>query len=215
MSKRKVIPYSVEELAWIKANCELPRRDAYKLFCEKFKRTDIAFYNYTGLCKRKGWMTGRDGCYEKGSIPENKGKKQPYNANSARTQFKKGNAPHNTKYAGHERVTKDGYIEISIDETNKHTGYNRRYALKHRHLWEAKNGKLSDDMILKCLDGNRQNTDPQNWEAIPRGALPFLNGHRGHNYETANEELRPAILTLAKLRYRKAKVTGKTKEKCS
>jgi hypothetical protein len=35
-------------------------------------------------------------------------------------------------------------------------------------------------MALKCLDGNKQNTDPSNWEAVPRALLPRLAG--GNRY---------------------------------
>ncbi|WP_201271494.1 HNH endonuclease signature motif containing protein [Sinorhizobium medicae] len=154
-------------------------------------------------------MTGRTGNFETGSLPHNKGKKMPYHPNSARTRFKKGQLPHNTKYLGHERVSKDGYVEISVDEENPHTGFERRYVLKHRHLWEKQNGPVPDGMFLKCLDGNKQNTDPSNWELLPRATLPYLNGHRGFDYEAAEPEVRPAIIAVAKLRHAvKAKAKG-------
>lgn len=210
---RRIIPYSDEELRWIKANARRPRRQAHEEFCRLFQRSDILPENYKSLCHRKGWSTGRTGHYAKGSVPANKGKTMPYNENSARTRFKKGQPPPNTKYLGHERVSKDGYVEISIDETNPHTGFHRRYVLKHKHLWEKQHGPVPDGMCLKCLDGNRQNTDPANWEAIPRAALPFLNGHRGPNYETAALELKPTVLAIAKLkttRHAKARARRQT-----
>lgn len=207
--KRSYIKYSLEELTWIKANCGRPRKESHKEFCEKFGRSEISLGNYNALCRRKGWMTGRTGCYEKGDIPLNKGKKMPYNANSAKTQFKKGRLPHNTRYLGHERVTKDGYIEISIAQTNTYTGADRRYVLKHRHLWEKKNGKVPKEMALKCLDGNRKNCSPSNWELVPRGMLPYFNnkGSNNNNYDCAPDELKPVLLTLAKIKYAKSKAT--------
>lgn len=206
MSRGTQIIYSENELAWIKSHCHWPRKKSHQAFCEKFKRSDITSDNYKALCTRKGWVTGRSGCFEKGILPYNKGKKMAYNANTARTQFKKGHAPHNTHYLGHERISKDGYVEISVNTKNPYTGFERHYVLKHIYLWEKENGRLPKEMCLKCLDSNRQNTDPRNWEAIPRGVLPFLNGHRGHNYDEAHEELKPTILTLAKLKYSKGKI---------
>lgn len=200
---RKVITYSPDERAWIKKNAKRVRRRAHARFCEIFSRNDVSLSNFNSLCKREGWMTGRTGHYKKGSVSHNKGKTMPYNANSARTQFKKGQTPLNTKYLGHERVSVDGYVEISIAQTNPHTGFDRRYVLKHKYLWAQANGPVPAGMCLKCLDGDRTNTDPANWELIPRGALPFLNGHRGPNYNQAAPELRPAILTLAKLKHAK------------
>jgi len=124
----------------------------------------------------------------------------PFNANCARTQFKKGGLPHNTKYLGHERVSVDGYIEISVAETNPYTGYGRRYVLKHKYLWERQHGPVPEGHVLKSLDGNRLNTDPSNWTLIPRSLLPFLNGHRGPYYDRAAPAVKPVILTLAKLK---------------
>jgi HNH endonuclease len=209
MKTGKAISYTEAELAWIAANCALPRREAHAAFCEKFGRSDVSLQNYVGLCKRNGWLTGRTGHYAPGSMPANKGKKMPYNAKTAQTQFKKGHSPHNTKFAGHERLHEDGYVYTSINETNPHTGYERRYVLKHKHLWEQKHGPVPDGMVLKCLDGNKENTDPSNWELIPRGSLPFLNGFRGPHYASADDELKPVILTLAKLRAAKRRKVDK------
>jgi len=210
---RRTICYSVDELAWIEANKAKVRRISHALFCEKFNRTDVTLTNYTALCKRKGWMTGRTGQYVPGQVSHNKGKKMPFNPNSARTQFKKGQRPHNTKHLGHENVTKDGYVEISVAETNPHTGYERRYVHKHRHLWEKANGPVPDGFCLKCLDGDKANTAPSNWEAIPRALLPRLNGRFGREYDAADPEVKPTIMAIAKLEHagRTAKVTRKTR----
>lgn len=206
--KGQAITYSTEELEWIETQKSKPRRAAHADYCRKFGRSDISLSNYTSLCKRKGWMTGRTGCYAPGSVPENKGKKMPFNANSARTQFKKGRLPHNTNHLGHERVTKDGYIEISVAETNPHTGYERRYVQKHRHLWEQVNGPVPEGMALKCLDCDKANTDPTNWEAIPRALLPRLNGRFGRGYDAAEPEVKPVIMTVAKLEHKARLLKG-------
>lgn len=195
------IPYSQTELDFIKARKVMPRRKLHEKFIKKFARTDVSLKNFKGLCKRKGWLTGRSGRFEDGSTPANKGKPRPYNANCARTQFKKGNLPHNTKYEGHENVTKDGYVEISVKETNPHTGFHRRYVHKHRWLWEQKNGPVPDDMVLKCLDGNKQNTCLSNWKLVPRGMLPRLNGIYGRGYDNAPAEIKPAIMAVTELEH--------------
>lgn len=202
--KRRRIAYSETELWWIEGHRDLPRKEAYALFCKTFARDDVIFDNFKALCTRKGWTTGRTGRFEKGSVPANKGKTMPFNANSAKTQFKKGQLPHNTKHLGHERVCKDGYVEISVDETNPHAGYERRYVLKHRWLWEKANGPVPDGHVLKCLDGDRTNTDPANWVAIPRAMLPRLAGRQDLGklgYDEASPELKPIILTTAQLEH--------------
>jgi hypothetical protein len=212
MAKGIIIKYSSEELAFIKSKRKLLRKNAYKKFCKKFNRDDVSMINFNALCKRNGWFTGRFGYFEKGSIPFNKGKKQiEYTSkegikNSSKTRFKKGQTPHNTKYGGHERFSKDGYIEISVKETNPYTGFERRYVLKHKYLWEKENGKVPEGMCLKCLDGNKQNTDPSNWELIDRTVLPFLIDHRGFNYNEVSDEFKPTVLALAKLKAKKSKM---------
>lgn len=202
------IEYTPEELSWIKKHKTDERKKAHAKFCEKFNRQDVSMQNYNALCKRKGWLTGRTGCFAKGQKSWNLGRKMPFSANSAKTQFKKGNTPHNANYQGHERVTKDGYVEISVDEENPHTGFERRYVLKHKYLWENINGKVPEGHCLKCLDGDRQNTNPINWELIDRAMLPRLSGRFGRGYEDAAPELKPTILAISKLEYKAKSLPG-------
>lgn len=203
------IAYSAAEMAWLEANYSMVISTYHRDFCAAFAREDVSLVNLHSLRKRKGWSTGRTGCFEKGAEPHNKGVpcapgtggRHP---NAARHQFKKGHQPHNTNYLGHERVSKDGYVEISVDEPNPHTGYERRYVLKHRYLWEKINGPVPKGMALKCL-ADRLNTDPSNWELVPRAMLPRLNGGRNKKlvaYDAAPPELKPTILAVAKLEYR-------------
>lgn len=210
--KGRAIQYSANEMAWLEANRTMVISEYHAAFVAAFDRDDVTAQNLHSLRKRKGWRTGRTGQFVKGEVPHNKGKACPpgkggRHPNARKTQFRKGNRPHNTNFLGHERVSKDGYVEISIDEQNPHTGFERRYVLKHRWLWEKLHGPIPEGMFLKCLDGNKQNTDPSNWEMLPRAVLPYLNGHRGLDYEAAEPEVRPVILTLAKVKHanRKAK----------
>lgn len=207
--KGRQLRYTDEELAFIQSVSKWARDEAHAAFCQRFRRDDVCLKNFNALCKRKGWFTGRTGCFEKGDKPHNKGVPCPEgkggrHPNSRKTQFGKGHLPHNTHYLGHERIDpKDCYIYISVDESNPHTGYDRRYVLKHKWLWEKANGPVPDGHALKCLDGNRQNVDPANWEPIPRAILPRLAGgnryHRTLAYDDAHPEVRPTILAVAKL----------------
>lgn len=203
--KGRDIPYSAAEMKWLEANRLMVISDYHRVFCAKFGRNDVSAINLHSLRKRKGWKTGRTGCFEKGTVPHNKGKPCPpgrggRSPNARRTQFKKGNLPHNTQYLGHERVSKDGYVEVSVDERNPHTGFERRYVLKHRWLWEKLNGAVPEGYVLKCLDGDKTNCDPSNWAAIPREVLPHLNGRHGMAYDQAEPEVKPVLMTLAKLK---------------
>ena len=196
------IRYSPEELAWLEENKAFTRRDLHRLFVMRFGRDDVKIDDIKSLCTRKGWRTGRTGCFEKGAVPANKGKKMPYNANSARTQFKKGQlsgtAAARKKPIGAERFSKEGYIERKI-----HDGMplQSRWRGVHRIRWEEKNGPVPAGYALKCLDGNRRNTDPDNWEAIPRGMIPRLGGRYGYDYDHAPDELKPTLMALAKVKH--------------
>lgn len=196
------IRYSDEELAWIEAHKRLPRSQLHAEFIAKFHRNDVTKANLTSLCKRRGWLTGRTGRYEPGRTSENKGKTMPYHPNSARTRFKKGErrgvASKLWKPVGTERVSKEGYIERKI-----HDGMplQSRWRAVHLIRWEELNGQLPEGHCLKCLDGDKANTDPSNWEAIPRALLPRLNGKSGRDYDSAPADLKPTIMAIAKLEH--------------
>lgn len=201
--KGRIIPYSADELAWIEARKDWVISDLHRAFCDAFGRDDVAAGSLHALRKRKGWKTGRTGRFAKGQTPPNKGKKMPWNANSAATQFKKGErrgvAIKLYKPIGTERLSKEGYLERKI-----HDGMplQSRWRAVHLIRWEERNGAIPDGMCLKCL-GDRENTDPSNWELIPRALLPRLAGGNQYvdyvNYDTAAPELKPVILAVAKL----------------
>lgn len=211
--KGRAIRYEPEELAWIEANSTLPRAEAHALFCARFRRDDVTLGAFNGLCKRKGWMTGRTGCFPAGQVPHNKGQAMPSHVREKviATAFKKGNLPHNTKGHGHERIdSKDGYVVMIVAEENPWTGAATRPVHKHRWLWEQANGPIPEGYALKCLDGDKTNTDPSNWEAVPRGVLARLNGGRHKKrlaYDAAPAELKPTVMAIAKLQHAAYEVT--------
>lgn len=214
--KGKRIPYSDEELAWLEANCRMVIGDYHRAFCERFGRPDVSAANLHALRKRKGWRTGRTGQFTKGSAAHNKGQKclpgqGGRHPNAIRTQFKKGVrqgvAAKIYKPIGTERISKCGYLERKI-----HDGMplQSRWRAVHLIRWEEVNGPLPKGHALKCLDGNRLNTDPSNWEAVPRALLPRLAGANRHrrllDYDSAPPELKPTILAVAKLEHRAREV---------
>jgi len=121
--------------------------------------------------------------------------------NSAAVQFRKGQRPHTAKDVGHESIDKEGYVRICVAEPNPYTGAATFMAFKHRWLWQQKHGPVPEGHALKCLDGNKRNTDPANWEAVPRALLPRLNGRFGRGYDAAAPEIKPVILATAKLEH--------------
>ncbi|TZG26477.1 HNH endonuclease [Sphingomonas montanisoli] len=201
--KGRSIPYSPAELAWLETNRSMPIADYHRGFSVAFDREDVSAANLHALRKRKGWRTGRSGHFAKGQVPANKGKTMPYHPNSAATRFKPGErrgvAVKLYKPIGTERLSKEGYVERKI-----HDGLplQSRWRAVHLIRWEEANGPLPAGQALKCLDGDRTNTDPNNWAEIPRALLPRLNGGRHKTrlaFDEASPELKPTILATAKL----------------
>ena len=200
-NKGKSLIFSTAQVEWLRQNAVLSRADVLTRFQDVFPGTAITTAQIVAFRKRHGLKTGRTGRFAKGSVPWSKGRKLPYNENSARTQFKVGQRPSNQKPFGHRRVTVDGYIEVKIDIVNPHTGHRGHYVQEHRHLWESKNGPVPEGMCLKCLDGDKTNTDPSNWKSIPIGMLPRLNGRFGRGYDTAPAQLQPTIMAATELEH--------------
>lgn len=96
--------------------------------------------------------------------------------------------------------------DLCVAEPNPHTGFEHRFVLKHRHLWEQVNGPVPAGMCLKSIDGNRQNTDPSNWQLISRSMLPRLSGRWSIGYDEAEPDVRPAIMAIAEIEDRSRKL---------
>lgn len=109
---------------------------------------------------------GSNSRFKKGLIPFNKGKKieeylPPEKIEKLKkTSFKKGNIPHNTKYDGYERISKDGYVEVRVAPG--------KFALKHRLIWEEHFGSIPKGKIIIFKDGDKTNLDISNLEMIDR-----------------------------------------------
>lgn len=200
--KGQWISYSAEELAWIEARKEQPRLALHSAFIAKFHRTEGSATNFKALCKRKGWMTGRTGQFFKGQVSHNAGMKGVCAPGSEKGWFKpgirRGVASKLYKPVGTERVSKEGYVERKI---NDDLPLQRRWRMVHLINWEAINGPVPDGHRLKCLDGDRGNTDPENWLSIPLALAPRLNGRFGRGYDQAPAELKPLILATAQLEH--------------
>jgi hypothetical protein len=176
-----------------------------KIIAEKLKLTREQVYNkayWLGLKKDKEYMEkliareaaklrilGENCRFQKGHTPANKGQKMSTDLYEKvkPTMFKKGHTPHNAKYDGHERITKDGYIEIRI-----RLG---KYILKHRHLWEQHNGKIPKGMIIVFKDKNKLNCTIENLEIITKAEN--MRRNTVHRYP---EEIKNTIKILTKLK---------------
>lgn len=120
--------------------------------------------------KRHGITTGRTGYFPKGHTPFNKGKKK-YWEGGEETQFKEGHRPHNWVPIGSERVSKDGYIQIKIQEGQ----LQKNWRGKHILIWEEHNGPLPKGHAVIFGDGDNRNFDIANLVLVTRRQLLDLN----------------------------------------
>lgn len=203
------IGWTEAELAFIRRHRRLPRRELFARFQAQFGRADVSPKALAALCKRKGWLTGRSGRWTTGTAPSNKGQRMPWNANSAATRFKPGVrlgvAAARYKPIGAERIDRSGYLERKVNDDRP---FRARWRAVHLLRWEEANGPVPQGHCLKSLDGDKLNTDPANWVAIPRAMLPRLAGRSGRAYDQAPAELKPTLLLIARLEQRVAEVTA-------
>ena len=134
-------------------------------------------------------MYGEKSRFPKGHTPVNKGQKMSAELYEKirPTMFKNGSTPANTKFDGHERLSKDGYIEVRIRQG--------KYKLKHRHIWEQHNGEIPNRHIVVFKDRNKLNFDINNLELIT-----FEDNMRRNTIHRYPEEIKQTIKTLTKLK---------------
>ena len=199
----RTIPYSEAELDWISARRDMKRRDLHAEFVATFGRDDVNFENFKALCTRKGWLTGRTGRFQPGQTSHNKGKKGLCAPGSEKGWFPKGTlsgrAAKIAQPIGTERVAKGGYLQRKV---NNDRPFYKRWRFVHVLNWEANHGPIPKGHALKCRDGDRTNTDADNWILVPRAMLPRLAGaKKGVSYDDAAPELRPALMAAAQLEH--------------
>lgn len=117
--------------------------------------------------------------FKKGHVSHNKGRKMPKEIYEKvkGTMFKKGNTPHNTKYNGYERISKDGYVEVRVRKG--------KFNLKHRVVWEQKRGKIPEGKIVVFKDGNKLNVKLSNLKLITREQNMKRNSYHRYGKEIA------------------------------
>lgn len=189
------LPYTREQLAFLHVGYKKnPAEELTALFNEKFgqARTLAAI---KGTLKRNSFKSGRTGRFRKGEQAWNKGVKGYMGAN--KTSFKGGNTPHNTKPLYSERTGKNGYIEISVPETNPHTGHPSRYVQKHVWIWKQKNGPVPDGHVVTFRDGDITNLTIENLTLLSRAELLWLNRNEYAKYE--DPQLRAIMRATARV----------------
>lgn len=133
---------------------------------------------------RPGSMQGAPNRFERGRATWNKGMKGWQAEGCQETQFKPGQNPHNWNPVGHERLTKDGYLQRKMTDT-KCTS--KDYRMVHHLVWEEQNGPVPTGHALIFKDRNKTNIQLDNLELITRAELCRRNSI--HRYPPELKEL--------------------------
>ena len=153
-------------------------------FGTNYSRGQVKRYKQNN--KLSSGLTGR---FEKGQEPPNKGKKGVCAAGCEKTWFKKGAVPPNHKPVGSERIDKDGYVLVKVEE-------HKKWQLKHRVVWGKYNGSVPKGYAVIFLDGDIYNFDINNLAVVSRNELKIMN-QKGLKYD--NAETTKAGIAIAKV----------------
>ena len=127
-----------------------------------------------GALNRYKLKTGLGGHFPKGNIPWNKGKKGICAKGCENTWFKKGEKPPNWVPLGTERISKDGYIEVKIQDGK----LNENWRGKHIVIWEKYNGSVPAGHAVIFGDRNNRNFAINNLILVSRKQLLILNSNK-------------------------------------
>lgn len=174
-----------------------------KAFIEKFG-WEITIGQVNSYIGNHHLNTGRTGCFEKGHVPSNKGKKMSAAVyeKAKGTMFRKGHTPHNYRPVGSERINRDGYIEVKVKDP-------KTWKLKHRLVWEAAYGEIPKDSIVIFRDGDKQNIDLDNLIMIKKSVNAVLN-HTG--MASCAGEVKESAIKLAELKIETSKARKRRKQ---
>lgn len=165
-------------------------------FGTNFKMSQIQAYK-----KRKRLRSGYNTQFQKGQEPANKGLKwddylpKEKQEKALKTTFKKGTRPKNYRPVGSERITKDGYIEIKIQDPDV-------WETKHRIIWEKVHGPIPEGYRLMFLDGNRKNCKIDNLKLVPYAISAIMN--KQNLYTQGDRELNEAGSLIAEIIHKKS-----------
>ena len=119
---------------------------------------------------------------------------------SRRTQFKKGNMPHNAalKPIGYERVDAEGYTWVKIARRKSHPGCNDNWRQKHHIEWEKAHGEPAPaDCMIVFANHDKTDFSPENLVAVPKSVWAVIARNAYPYSDAASLE---ACMSLARLK---------------
>ncbi len=173
-------------------------KEVVEIFNKKYD-LEMTTKKLSSLLGRKKIKTGTAGCFRKGFIPWNKGKKGYIGAN--KTSFKKGNKPKNWRPVGSERIDSNEYTLIKVAEPNK-------WVFKHRLIYEQEHGVIPANSVIIFADGDKNNLSIDNLLCVTREELKVLNRCR---LISSVPELTKTGLNVVKLKIKLAEIRKEKK----
>jgi len=154
----------------------------------------ITDHNLASLCKRLGIQTGFSGCFQKGHVTHNKGKKGYCSPGSEKGWFRPGHSGYkkNVRAVGSERITVDGYVEVKVSDKPQVT--QRLWRMKHVVIWEREHGPVPKGHVVVFLDKNKMNFALDNLYMVSRQVHSIM-CHM--NWYTENKKITSAYLATA------------------
>jgi len=164
--------YEQEHIDFIKAHQGASAREMAELFTEHFN-IHVTKNQMKAVMYRNNISSGKTGRFEKGNIPHSKGQKMSKEQyeKCKPTMFKKGHIPKNHRKIGSERITKDGYIEVKIEDPDV-------WGLKHRLIYEEHYGEIPAGYSVIFGDGDKLNCDINNLILVSRSELLIMNRNK-------------------------------------
>ncbi len=162
MKKIKSTIFTQEEVEWIVKNHKgIGTDDLTEIINKKFNK-NITRQQLKGFRSNHSLPSGVDTTFKKGVVSYRPPKGV---RNSIKTEFKKGNKPHNTALIGSE-VVKKGYWYRKIKDDSPVGQSRRNWKLIHHLVWEEYNGEIPKGNRIIFLDGNTSNFDIKNLALI-------------------------------------------------
>lgn len=140
---------------------------------------------------RRGAHVGAATQFKAGHATWNKGTNFTAGGRSAETRFKPGNKPHTWHPLGHERLSKEGYLQRKMADT----GCTRKdYVPVHHLVWKEAGREIPPGHALTFRDGNKRNFALENLELVARAELMRRNSYHNYPKEVAQAiQLRGAL----------------------
>jgi len=153
-------------------------RAIYKAAGKLGLKKSAAYLASPDACRlRRGQHVGTATQFKPGQEPWNKGMHHTTGGRSSETRFKPGNKPHTWRPLGHERLTKEGYLQRKMADT----GCTRKdYVPVHHLAWKEAGREIPPGYALTFRDGNKRNFALENLDLVTRADLLLRNSY--HNY---------------------------------